>query len=234
MSNTTITLDFWRRRTYSRRLFGYNRPMLRFVDLANAITILSLGCGLACALLAIRQRMAFALIALIVAGLCDLFDGLVARRLSRTDEQRHFGGRLDSLVDACSFGFAPAILLFAIGRTSPAEMLAVFLLPICAVWRLAYFDATTPPGNPPRFHEGMPTTYVALFLPLGLLIGHLSSIGMRSAAVVTAVVLSVAMVCRVRIPKPRGIAYAIFLVAGVAAIVAFAILGGAHGQLIEP
>jgi len=219
---------------FTYRPIGYNCLMIRFLDLANAITILSLGCGLACALLAIRQHLAFALIALIVSGLCDLFDGFVARRLSRTKEQRLFGGRLDSLVDACSFGFAPAILLFAVGLTTPAELLLIFLLPTCAIWRLAYFETTTPPGKPPRYHEGMPTTYVALFLPLGLLIGQLTPMGMRPAAIGTAIALSVAMVCRLRIPKPRGIAYIFFLLAGIASIVALLILGGVRGQFIEP
>ena len=49
-------------------------------------------------------------ICLIISGLCDAFDGLVAStRKNRTREDKMFGGRIDSLSDLLAFGVAPAI-----------------------------------------------------------------------------------------------------------------------------
>ncbi len=199
--------------------------MLRFLDPANALTMVSLGGGLACCLLAIQQRVEFALVALIVSGICDLFDGVVARRLPRTEEQRRFGMRLDSLVDACAFGFTPAVLLLAVGLTSWVELPVVFSFAGCAVWRLAYFDAVTSNEQPTTYYVGLPTTYVALFLPLGLMAGLWMPAAFRQTALAVAAGLAVAMVWPVRVPKPNAIGYVCFSFLGIGAILFLLILG---------
>ena len=40
---------------------------------------------------------------LIIAGICDLFDGQIARKCKRTEQEKNFGIELDSLVDAIDF-----------------------------------------------------------------------------------------------------------------------------------
>lgn len=186
--------------------------MLRFFDAANAISLVALLAAATCCCLAIEQLPAYAVVALIVAGLCDLFDGLVARRLVRNEEQRVFGGRLDSLVDACAFGFAPSLFLFAAGLNSPLDvsLLAMFL--VSAVWRLAYFDTVglETDGNA-RYYIGLPTTYVALILPLAFLLIFAGPFWFENGMRIAVVMLAAAMVSQVRIRKPGGIAYAGFL-----------------------
>lgn len=49
-----------------------------------------------------------AVILLMVAGLCDAFDGIFARRYKRTKLQEDFGVQIDSLADLISFGVFPA------------------------------------------------------------------------------------------------------------------------------
>ena len=44
-----------------------------------------------------------ALTCLILAGICDLFDGVVARKCKRTDKEKAFGVQIDSLADVISF-----------------------------------------------------------------------------------------------------------------------------------
>ena len=109
----------------------------RLLDIANALTLAGLAAAVACSLLAINGLLAYAVVALMVSGLCDLFDGFVARKLNRTTEQRQFGGHLDSVVDACSFGFAPVVLMYASGLDSAVEIPLLILFAACAVWRLA-------------------------------------------------------------------------------------------------
>jgi CDP-diacylglycerol---serine O-phosphatidyltransferase len=202
--------------------------MLRFVDPANCLTLMSLGFAVTCALLAVNGRPALALIALILAGLGDLFDGWVARRLTRTDEQQRFGGRLDSVVDACAFGFAPVVLLYCSGLTSPLEITLLLAFAACAVWRLAYFDAVTAADGPKGFHEGLPTTYVALLLPLAYLVALFALAWLRPVLWVTTAGLALGMISTRRIPKPRGVAYVVFLLAGVVSIGVFLAVGNAY------
>jgi len=103
----------------------------------------------------------------IMAGMVfDMFDGQVAR-LSKTASK--FGGELDSLCDAISFGVAPAFLLLKMGpgwepRPLLHQLLAgiAALYMVCAVLRLARFnvDNTPDPASHKRF-RGLPSPAAA-------------------------------------------------------------------------
>lgn len=82
-------------------------------------------------------------ICLLISGVCDAFDGAVAKtRKNRTREDRMFGERIDSLSDLIAFGVAPAMIGFGmrLNRWYFLPVYAVFVL--CALIRLAYFDVT--------------------------------------------------------------------------------------------
>lgn len=186
--------------------------MLRFFDPANAVTLTGLASALACALLAATARPAWAVIALIVSGLCDFLDGAIARKLDRSEEARRFGGALDTVVDGCAFGLAPAVLLFSVGMRSPLELGVLAGFVGAAVWRLAYFDTVGFASEEERrAYTGLPTTYVALVIPLALLAGFAGEQALRLAADLTAVGLAAAMVAPFENPKLGGPWYAVFL-----------------------
>jgi CDP-diacylglycerol--serine O-phosphatidyltransferase len=99
---------------------------------------------------------------LILAMVFDMLDGYVAR-LSKTASK--FGGELDSLCDAISFGVAPAFLLLKMGPGwAPRPMLHQILAGIaalymvCTILRLARFnvDNTPDPSSHKRF-RGLPS-----------------------------------------------------------------------------
>ncbi len=75
----------------------------------------------------------------VLAGLMDVLDGRIAR-MSRTGTQ--FGAEMDSLVDAISFGVAPALLVFFHTFKSGGEWawLLCFLYVLAVVVRLARFN----------------------------------------------------------------------------------------------
>ena len=57
---------------------------------------------------------------LLFCGLCDAFDGKVARtKKDRTDRGRKFGIQIDSLSDVVAFGVLPACIGYAAMNTSP-------------------------------------------------------------------------------------------------------------------
>jgi CDP-diacylglycerol--serine O-phosphatidyltransferase len=90
---------------------------------------------------AIRGVFPAAMIALIWAVVLDWSDGLIARRMKgRTEDQRAFGGQLDSLIDVVSFSIAPAIVLLGVGGFSPWFVPGAFVIVATGVIRLSYFN----------------------------------------------------------------------------------------------
>jgi len=99
---------------------------------------------------------------IVFAMVFDMLDGYVAR-LSKTASK--FGGELDSLCDAVSFGVAPAFLLLKMGpgwEPNPFlhQLLAgiATLYMVCTILRLARFnvDNTPDPDSHKRF-RGLPS-----------------------------------------------------------------------------
>jgi CDP-diacylglycerol--serine O-phosphatidyltransferase len=198
--------------------------VLRFWNAANAITLLGLASALACALLSAHGLVPYAVVALVASGLCDFFDGFVARKLTRTDEEKKFGAALDSAVDACAFAIAPPCLLHAAGLTSPPELALLGFFTVCAVWRLAYFDTVgLASEGEQRYYTGLPTTFTALVLPLAFSAGFAGARELRIAANAAALFLALAMVSPWKVRKLGGPFYAIFALLAVAVSAAFVV-----------
>jgi CDP-diacylglycerol--serine O-phosphatidyltransferase len=157
-----------------------------------------------------------------VSGFCDLFDGVVARRLSKNAVQRQFGARLDSIVDACAFGLAPVALLYSSGLSTVAHYPLLLLLAASAVWRLAYFDTVGLKAEckVPCF-AGLPTTYVALLLPLAYIPGLVGEMWLHVSLIVAATLLALAMVSTFPVRKPSGKLYVLFPAIGLALMITF-------------
>jgi len=102
---------------------------------------------------------------ILAAMIFDGLDGYVAR-LSRTASD--FGGELDSLCDAITFGVAPAFLLLRLGRewemtvVQKAIAVVAVLYLACAILRLARFNVenSPDPASHKRF-KGLPSPAAA-------------------------------------------------------------------------
>ena len=75
----------------------------------NAITILSLCCGLTSIRYSLLDEWRIAIFLIILAAIFDFFDGWFARKLKNDS---NFGAELDSLSDFVSFGVSPALLIY--------------------------------------------------------------------------------------------------------------------------
>lgn len=115
---------------------------------------------------------------LMLSGLCDAFDGTVARtKKGRTPGEKAFGIQLDSLCDVISFGLAPASFCFFVGVDGIPGRLILFFYCLCAVIRLAYFNVleaerqqTEEGAN--KFYRGLPVTSISIILPLCCLLQY--------------------------------------------------------------
>ena len=57
-----------------------------------------------------RQSPRIGVLCLMLSGLCDMFDGTVARTRQRSDDEKRFGIQIDSLSDLICFGVLPAFI----------------------------------------------------------------------------------------------------------------------------
>ncbi|MDS1268864.1 CDP-alcohol phosphatidyltransferase family protein [Lipingzhangella sp. LS1_29] len=166
-----------------------------------------------------REAVATAVILLLLAAACDVFDGRVARKLGGSG----MGAELDNLADVISFGFAPAFFvvtwgglggdsrgLLAIGAGA-AVLLAV-------VVRLARFSCQSPGTD---YFTGLPSPFGAMAVVTIVLLQPPLYAGL-------AAILAVAwlMVSRISYPKPRGrLAYGVLtaILLGVGLLAAWAL-----------
>ena len=164
-------------------------------------------------------------ICLIISGLCDAFDGLVAStRKNRTREDKMFGGRIDSLSDLLAFGVAPAMIGFGMNINQWYYIPVYALFALCALIRLAYFDVTEiirfeDPNCGKRDHYiGMPVTAVSFGLPVFYLIATLfnpGSIACSTIMMAGYLVMGICMILRFKTKKfgPKGICIAFGILA---------------------
>ena len=74
----------------------------------------------------------FSVLCLVLSGICDAFDGIVARsKKDRTEEEKAFGIQLDSLCDVIAFGFFPAFFGYFIGMDGIIGVIIVCSVPPC-------------------------------------------------------------------------------------------------------
>ncbi len=114
----------------------------------------------------------YAIVCLMVSGLCDMFDGKVARtKKNRTESEKQFGIQIDSLCDVICFGVLPSIIGYSVGMNGWCDVPVLLIFPLCAVIRLAYFNVAEEErqkqtSDVRKVYEGLPVTSVALILPL--------------------------------------------------------------------
>lgn len=104
-------------------------------------TLMNLFCGFLAVAQVHEGRFVNACWLVVLAGVFDLFDGMMARL---TRSQSAFGVELDSLADVVSFGLAPSYLVYVFGLRG-VGMLGVIVaaLPVlCGAVRLARFNVT--------------------------------------------------------------------------------------------
>ena len=124
------------------------------IILPSALTLANLFFGIWAIIAASRGQFTTAAWLIVWAALFDTFDGRVARY---TQTGSRFGEELDSLVDAISFGVAPAMIIYflflADGQWS---FTAAFFYVVAAVIRLARFNVEQAGHAKVVFH-GLPS-----------------------------------------------------------------------------
>ena len=143
--------------------------MIGFYDYTVILTYLGFASGIFGILMAISGHVFTSILALMFSGLCDMFDGKVARsKKKRTEQEKNFGIQLDSLSDLVCFGVLPAVIGYKIGISKSYLVPLIVLYPLAGLIRLAYFnmlEAMRKGDGPVKEYVGLPITSAALIFP---------------------------------------------------------------------
>ena len=157
-----------------------------------------------------------AMLCLMASGVCDMFDGMIARtRKKSTDEEKRFGIQLDSLCDIVCFGVLPAAtgITMAEGQSTLLQVASwAFgaLLILGALIRLAYFNVTeetrqATEGGRRKSYLGVPVTTSAMVFPLmyalSLLLPAPLNLWIYPAFVL---ITALSFITPVKVPKAHG------------------------------
>lgn len=142
--------------------------------LPNALTMLGLCAGLTAIRFGLEERWAVGIALIAGAALLDTLDGRIARLMGGPTE---FGGQLDSLVDAISFGVAPVMLVFmwSLEKAGGLGWAIAVLFTVCCVLRLARFNVAAHDPDIPAwagsYFSGVPAPAGAGLVLLPLILG---------------------------------------------------------------
>lgn len=229
--------------------------MIGFYDYTVILTYLSLMSGTIGIMLCLNGmgHPYLGMFFLLFSGLCDIFDGKVARsKKDRTTQMKKFGIQIDSLSDLIAFGMLPACIGIAMLRytmcipdlsgvtryllthytlqTQIVLSLIAVLYVLAAMIRLAYFNVMEEEDQNrdetgAKIYTGLPVTSAALIFPAVLLIHMLIRTDLTFLYFGVMLITGGLFISKIQIKKPqnKGIATMIFFGAVECVVLIFAL-----------
>ena len=145
--------------------------LIGFYDYTVILTYASLVSAVIGMVNASKGSFDTAIVCILFSGICDAFDGTVARtKKNRTEDEKNFGIQLDSLCDVVSFGVAPAFLCYCMGVDGVFGLICVCLFSLCALIRLAFFNVLEAKRQQVeegcnKYYRGLPVTSISMIFP---------------------------------------------------------------------
>lgn len=196
-----------------------NKKLIGYYDYTVVLTYIGMLVAFTGILQTIRGNYLSAVVCLMVAGVCDMFDGAVASTKDRNDQEKRFGIQIDSLCDLISFCVLPAIFTYMINEQS------VWIGVICAFYvlsgliRLAYFnvmeeDRQKETTESRKTYLGVPVTTSALLMPAVYLTYGKKICKTPRCFPVFLVLLGIGFISGVEIKKPGNLGKACLVAVG--------------------
>lgn len=179
-----------------------------YMLLPNLATISGMCLGITAIRYAIEERFEIAVTLILISGVFDGLDGLLARRLNAASD---FGAELDSLSDFLCFGVAPGLIVYEFFLRGQTGISWIFVLVYitAACLRLARFNVTREKktGDGKSF-TGVPAPAGAMLglLPLFLTMSDL--IDLRENPILVAIWLGIVgflMISQIKTFSPKSI-----------------------------
>lgn len=199
--------------------------MIGFYNYTVVLTYLSLVSSLVGMMFTVNGHYKTALVCLALSGLCDMFDGKVARRKTdRTDDEKNFGIQIDSLCDVVCFGAFPILLAYCLGMKGFIGIAILAWYGVNGVIRLGYFNVMETKRQEEteevrKYYSGLPITSIAIILPLAymlkMVVGHSFVLLLHC----TMLMVGTLFVVNFKVKKPKNSTLTIFVI-----VVALALL----------
>lgn len=172
-----------------------------------------------------------AVICLMLSGICDMFDGKVARMCKgRTEEDKEYGIQIDSLTDMVSFIAFPIVLLFGISKSFDVALNPYLTVPVLTVFviagisRLAFFNMNAAlEDGPVKYYTGLPVTSTAIIFPALYLLRYVLSANIFVSIFLAAyAIVAFFMVFNFKLKKPKSNVW--YIACSILAIIMTAVL----------
>ena len=183
---------------------------LGFYDYTVVLTYISLGISVLGITMALEGNFRMAIFCLALSGLCDMFDGKIARtKKNRTEDEKNFGIQIDSLCDVVCFGVFPAMICYCLGVNTPAGVASLIFYSIASVIRLAYFNVTeakrqTQTEENRKYYQGLPITSMAIILPFLYLMRRYYMIHFLIVIHIAVIIVGLLFILNIKVKKPQN------------------------------
>ena len=207
------------------RLKKEKQDMLGFYDYTVVLTYISLAVSVFGMTRALEGDFKVAILCLALSGLCDMFDGKIARtKKNRTEDEKKFGIQIDSLCDMVCFGAFPILLAYSLGMRGPIGIVILAWYGMNGVVRLGYFNVCETKRQEEteevrKYYSGLPIKSIAVVLPLVFVLHTVLRNHFAVALHVAMFVVGTLFVTNIRVKKPRNSTLAVLV-----GVVALAIL----------
>ena len=156
------------------------------------------------------------MICFMLAGVCDMLDGMVARMLKRDIDDELYGIQLDSLADTVDFVVFPIVIGLALTFNEWYQVIGYILLAMAGIQRLCHFNVLVinkKDKGPVKSYSGLPVTstsitYPAIYLISVILLKINKGIDIFEALFTFVTYASaILFVLNIKVPKIKGKAY---------------------------
>lgn len=202
--------------------------MIGFYNYTVILTYIGTICGFVGITYMANGNLKMALIFLMIAGFCDMFDGKIASTMKRTKPEKRFGIQIDSLSDLICFGVLPAFIVSRCSDVPVVRVIVPALYMLCALIRLAWFNVDEEERQDREdggreLYMGLPVTTSALLVPMFISAIKLLKLPISYVAPAVLLVIAVAFITPFHVKKPGWagkIAMVIFGIAGLVLVIA--------------
>lgn len=208
------------------------KKIIGFYDYTVVLTYLGMMFAFVGIIKVLNGAYTDAVTCLMIAGICDMFDGVVASTKDRNRYEKHFGIQIDSLCDLISFGVLPAIFVYMISGKNVVIGALAGVYTLCGLIRLAYFNVQEyerqkMTNERREVYLGVPITSSAIVFPLAyLLYSRVEFIGLWIFTLIT-ILLGSGFVAGIEIKKPNLVGKILMIVVGILEMAGVFILSGA-------
>lgn len=199
--------------------------MLGVYDYTVVLTYISLLVSIVGMMLCMNGHLDLAVLCLAISGLCDMFDGKIARtKKDRTEQEKRFGIQIDSLCDIVCFGVAPALICYSMGMKGVIGIAILMFYVLAGLIRLAWFNVTeecrqNETDENRKCYQGLPITSMAIALPILVVFRPFLKCDFRTALHAMVLLIGILFITNFKLRKPGNKLLAVLVGVVAAAVI---------------